>query len=46
MMLKELDEENIRARRPALRLPELLALKNYLSDVRNDRCVTGRKPLK
>jgi len=45
-MLKEVDEENIRARRPAFRLPEVLAIKNYLSNVRNGQPVTGRKPLK
>jgi hypothetical protein len=45
-MLKELDEENIRARRRAFRLPEVLAIRNYLSNVRNGQPVTGRKPLK
>jgi hypothetical protein len=45
-IMKELDEEDIRARRPAFRLPEVLAIKNYLSNVRNGQPVTGRKPLK
>ncbi len=45
-MLKELDLENIRAGRLAWGLPDEATIKNYLSDVRNGRPVTGRNPLK
>lgn len=45
-IMKEVDEEYIRAGRRAFRLPDVLAIKNYLSNVRNGKPVTGRKPLK